>query len=103
MDCKAKGSTLLFPNSRLGMSLRARLCFAQMGVRVLAAHRTRRQSIPACETEFRSQVRSQTEFGSEGVTAVGLPSIPGTPQDCVESHQIAGFDMGFILDTIRAS
>ena len=35
---------------------------------------------PPCETEFRSQVRSQTEFGNESVATPELQPIPRTPQ-----------------------
>ena len=60
---------VLVPKLRLGTPLWAKLCFAWRGC-LRARSRWacgQRADTPAWETEFPSQVRSQTEFGNEAL------------------------------------
>ncbi len=70
-DCVHRHNARLFntlvPKLRLGTRLRAKLCFAWKECLRAGSHRTRPQDTPAWETEFPSQVRSQTEFENESV------------------------------------
>ena len=73
--CQRARSQTPFGNALAGETL-----FRVGGESACWPHRKRPADTPACETEFRSQVRSQTEFGNERVKTVGLSSNPRTPQ-----------------------
>ena len=56
----------LAPKLRLGDAIGREVPASQGGVSAAQRIPSHQQPTPACETEFRSQRRSQTPFGNEG-------------------------------------
>ena len=85
MEQRLNAQLPLVPKLRLGMPLRAKLCFARMGVSAGGrAPGSAPQTHPPWEMQFPSSLHYQTEFGNEG-------GKTGTAQEIGES--IARYEM----------